>query len=310
MSRRSVPFQVVDVFAAEPFQGNPAGVVLQAAGLEDQDMRRIASELGPRETAFLVPVGEGAPADLRIRWFTSVCEVSMSGHAAIAAVHALEEAALLPAVGRGPSGEVAIQTAGGMLCASVERPGDPGVGGRPLVWLDLVAPVLTAAPFTPDAWAAALGGRAEWFLELPRPARSQDGDLIVFVRDFMILNDLRPRPEAIETYLRQHRLRGLCAVTTTTLDPSIDTQCRFFAPGIGIPEDPVTGSVHGPIAAGLIACGHADLHGGMAALACTQTAPSGRGGLVRVLAERQRDGHVEVRIGGECVTTIRGEITL
>ncbi len=310
MSRRSVPFQVADVFTAQAFQGNPVGVVLQAAGLQDREMGFIAAELGCGQTAFLVPVSRGDAADLRIRWFTPTCELSMSGHGAIAAVHVLDETGLLPPAGRGPCGEIAIETAAGMLWARVERSGDPGVGDRPLVWLDLPAPVLTAAPFTPDVWAAMLRACPEDFCREPGPVRSQDGDLIVFVKDFITLNALRPRHDALEAYTRPHRLRGLCAVTTATLDPSITTQCRYFAAGIGIPEDPVTGGVHGPIAAHLITCGRVGLHGDLAALTCTQASPAGRGGLVRVLAQRQSDGHVEVRIGGECVTTIRGELSM
>jgi len=82
------PFYLVDAFTHEPFQGNRAGVVLDAAGLTENHMQLIAREVGASETTFVLPPTDPR-ADVRFRWFTPAAEVSMCGHATVAGVHVL-----------------------------------------------------------------------------------------------------------------------------------------------------------------------------------------------------------------------------
>jgi PhzF family phenazine biosynthesis protein len=139
--------------------------------------------------------------------------------------------------------------------------------------------------------------------------RTQDGDVIVFVRDVLALNGLRPAFGDLAGWSTEHGVRGLCVSTISTLAPSISCQSRVFAPAAGINEDPVTGSVHGPLAAHLVACGVVRTFNNLAALTCVQSAPAGRAGLIRVLVQHQTDNRYDVRIGGQCVAVARGVLS-
>src|SRR5438477_13134056 len=86
------PCYVVDSFSARPPSGNPAGVLLDGAGLDARAMQRIANELKHSETAFPLPAREPTAA-LHLRWFTPEAEVAFCGHATLAAFHVLVEEA-------------------------------------------------------------------------------------------------------------------------------------------------------------------------------------------------------------------------
>ncbi|MCZ6652410.1 MAG: PhzF family phenazine biosynthesis protein, partial [Planctomycetota bacterium] len=89
---------------------------------------------------------------------------------------------------------------------------------------------------------------------------------------------------------------------------SIDVQSRFFAPAVGIDEDPVTGSVHGPLAAYLVGSGIVPTLRDMSALTCTQSHSSGRAGLIRVVVVCEAGAGYRVRIGGQCATVMKGKL--
>lgn len=301
----TLQYRIVDVFTAQPFDGNPAAVVLGAAGLSDERMRLIAAEFALSETAFVVPMVPGQSGDLALRWFTPTCEVDMCGHATLAAIHALLEEQLLP-IDVAQGGMVGIATKSGTLQAVLDPAPPPG--GSRIIWLDLIAPTLRPQLFAPDEWCELLQCSPDVFISHPPPVCTQDGDLIVFVAGPIALNELRPDMSALTRWLDRRQLCGLCIATTSTLAPSITVQSRLFAPNIGINEDPVTGNVHGPLAAHLMEHGMVPRFHDMAALTCIQRIPGGRGGLVRVLVQQQEDRHCEVRIGGECVTVARGTL--
>jgi trans-2,3-dihydro-3-hydroxyanthranilate isomerase len=298
VAKGELVFRKVDVFSSQPGQGNPAVVVLNGQGLTDDQMLRIAGEMKVSETAFVLPA-RSATADLRIRWFSPACEVNMCGHATIAAVHVLREHDLLPSVMESRS--LRIETKGGLLRAMIEAMGR--VNPRMIVWLNLVRPVLTPQLFEPLVWSPLLGTPQDAFTDSPPPVRTQDGDLIVFVPNVFSLNGVEPRMPALAAHCRATGIRGVCVSTANTLSPAITVQSRFFAPAVGVDEDPVTGSVHGPLAVHLVNAGVVKTYDGIAALTCTQATPAGRAGLVRALVQRQDDGYHDVRIGGECVTT-------
>ena len=301
----SLQYRIVDVFTNKPFDGNPAAVVLGAAGLSDEQMRLIAAEFALSETAFVVPVPSGQNADLALRWFTPTSEVSMCGHATLAAIHALLEEQLLP-IDLAQGGMITITTKGGTLQAVLDP--QPLANAPRILWLDLIAPTLRPQRYAPVDWAEVLQCPNDIFVPSPPPILTQDGDLIIFIGGVIALNDIRPDMPSLAKWLDQNKLRGLCVATTSTLAPSITVQSRLFAPNIGIQEDPATGSVHGPLAAHLLNNGLVPMFHDMGALTCLQRIPGGRGGLIRVLAQQQEDHHCEVRIGGECVTIARGSL--
>ena len=105
-------------------------------------------------------------------------------------------------------------------------------------------------------------------------------------------------------------LRGLSLATVNTLTPSIHVQSRFFAPTCGVDEDPVTGSVHGPLAAYLVGQGRVPIQDGLAGLSCVQGIPGGRTGLVHALVREDGVGGYRVRIAGRAVTVMTGALNV
>lgn len=314
-------YYVVDVFAHERYTGNAAAVVLDADELSDAEMQSIAGEFNLSETTFVLPP-ETRQATLRFRWFTPTTEVTMCGHATIAGVHALAEAGRLPPgtepgeVGERANGprsatdelppSALVETRSGVLSTFVEDL--PGGRVDQMIWLETPRPVLVPYPVAETRLARALG-LAEDAFDASLPAvKTQDGDLLVFVKDVVGLNDARPDFPGLREFQMRRGLRGVCLATKRTLTEAIHVQSRFFAPVAGIDEDPVTGSVHGPLAVYLVMHGHVPMEDRVAALRCTQAKPGGRAGVVYALVRRQNDDGYSVRIGGQAVTTMCGTL--
>lgn len=323
-------YRVVDVFTDQPYDGNPAAVVLDARDLSDTAMQRVAAEFNLSETTFVLPPDDPA-ADLRIRWFTPGCEVDLCGHATLAGVHALIEAGRLPDAALDRDGVLWIETRSGVLEAKAERTGPDGPGGAGaragrgadrrgaraaaegpglVIWLELPRPALEPYSLNPAIVREGLCV-ADDALDPNRPVMfTRDRDVIVMVRDFMALNGLRPNFGRLAELGAADRIRGFLVATSQTLTPSIRVQSRFFAPGVGINEDPVTGSAHGPLLAYLVHCGLVTPVDGVAGAMCVQRVPGGRGGLIHVLGRVVRGQLEEVQIGGRCRTVMRGVLAV
>jgi PhzF family phenazine biosynthesis protein len=313
------PCYIIDAFASEPYSGNPAAVVLDADGLDEATMQHVAAEFNLSETAFVLPpkgaalregadAGPAADLGIHLRWFTPTAEVAMCGHATIATAHALVESGRLPVGADTESVTLRIETLSGLLTAFIES--IPGVEGGCMIWLDLIDPILAPVTLAGNELGSVLNLSTEAFDTSLPIVQTQDDDLLAFVRDHGSLNDVRPDFAALAKLLAQHGVRGLCLATIHTLTPSISVQSRFFAPAVGIAEDPVTGSVHGPLAVHLVTQGVIPVQDGLAALTCTQGRPGGRTGLVHALVQPKGGGVCAVRIGGRAVTTVRGTLTV
>ena len=230
----------------------------------------------------------------------------MCGHATVAGIQALLEVGRIRHDDPASSTMLRIETKSGVLNGFVESV--PNRGDAPMIWLDLPDPVLTLMPLDLAELAGVFNaGSGIWDVELP-PTRTQDDDVMAFVRDFGVLNSLRPNFTALGELMNGRKLRGLCVSTVRTVTPSVAVQSRFFAPGVGINEDPVTGSVHGPLAAYLTNRGLVALHDGLAVLMCVQGIPGGRTGLLHALVQPQDSGRFGVRIGGRAVTVMSGTL--
>ena len=207
-------FFQVDAFALAPLGGNPAGVVPLESWLPGELMLAVAAENNLAETAFFVP-DAGGPADFHLRWFTPTTEVDLCGHATLATAFVLFE--LL-----GWRGErIRFRSRSGPL--AVRRDGD-------LIELDF--PAQPGAPYGPDAAVAAAIGVAPRELLLAE-------DLMAVLEDQAAVRAVRPDFAAIAAL----PARGLI-VTAPGEDPEVDFVSRFFAPAVGVPEDPATGSAH------------------------------------------------------------------
>jgi PhzF family phenazine biosynthesis protein len=227
-------------------------------------MQHVAREMNLADTAFLVQRTDG----FDLRWFTPGVEVDLCGHATLASAHVLWEEGRLP-----PEEVARFHTRSGVLTAS--RSGD-------LIWLDFPAtPAQPAAP--PTDLEAALGAAPRWVGRTPF-------DYLVELDSDAAVRSLVPnlaRLAAIEA-------RGI-VVTARAADQDGDFVSRFFAPAIGIPEDPVTGSTHCALAPFWAARLHRNELVGYQA--------SARGGTVRTRLQGDR-----VLLGGKAVTVVRGEI--
>ena len=254
----------VDAFTDCAFAGNPAAVCILQAPRPDEWMRHVAREMNLSETAFLLPCDGG----YNLRWLTPAVEVDLCGHATLASAHVLWEDGHLP-----PGRQARFHTRSGLLTA--DRRGD---------WIEMDFPAKLAAPAeAPPELLAALGVKAT---AVCRNAF----DYLVEVGSEATLRSLSPD----YTALRKLPVRGII-VTAPGASSGFDFVSRFFAPGAGVDEDPVTGSAHvalGPYWGAKL--GKTEM---------TAYQASTRGGVVRVRVNGDR-----VILGGQAVTVMTAEL--
>jgi trans-2,3-dihydro-3-hydroxyanthranilate isomerase len=292
---RAVAIAQVDSFAARPFGGNPAVVVLEASGLAEDDLPRIAAELRAPGTAFVFPP-DLAGTDRRVRVFAR--EVSYSGHTTLATAHALLEAGV-------GGGKLVLATGAGPVAIEAEHD-----GGRALIWQSPPLPRcepadMDLAPLF-ETLGLARGEVADW----APPCFTPERDLLVPVRSLAALRALAPDHAALAAHAAGARVRGLALVSRETLEPASATHMRFFAPHIGVPEDIVTGSAHAALGAWLADAGLLDGSDGPTRFVGEQG--DGLGRPARLLVEVARAGGrpTRVRIGGTAVTVLTGTLRL
>lgn len=255
----------VDAFTRTPFAGNPAAVCLLDDPAPEAWMQSVAAEMNLSETAFLHPEANG----FRLRWFTPKKEVRLCGHATLASAHVLWESSVLP-----PHAQARFHTLSGLLTAELE--GD---------WIAMDFPArVHAACQPPEGLLAALGAdpisvncrETVYLLELENEAAVR-----AMTPDFAALSRLPVRS---------------VIVTARSEQPEFDIVSRYFAPAVGINEDPVTGSAHCALAP------YWSTKLGKQELSAFQA--SARGGALRVRLVGER-----VILCGQAVTVLSGELT-
>jgi len=227
-----------DAFTTTPGTGNPAGVVLDAEGLSDVEMQRIAARVGFSETAFVVP---SATADLCLRYFTPGYEVDLCGHATMASFAALVEA------GRIGPGRYLTETKAGTLPMDVALDGD-----RPAVTMRQAAPRFEPYDGVVADVASVLGlDTVDIDTALPIVYGSTGlWSLVIPIRGLEPFGRMRPQNARFPEILRQIPTAAIHAFCRETIDPSADMHARHFAPpATGLVEDPVTGTASGVLGA-------------------------------------------------------------
>ena len=304
--RANVQFRLVDAFAERAYTGNPAGVVLDADGLDDRQMQTLAREVNASETAFICGSND-LHRPMRLRWFTPSSEVGFCGHATLAAAHAWTEMAGARALLGKPEPKIEFETAAGLLVLTPEILSENE--DRIVWWLAMPDPKLTPDNTNPMKLTAALGLTMEDLDESIPIMRTRDDDVIMLIRTWRALVELKPNLQELKRMSEKFRIRGVLVSTLETLNDFMHVVSRFFAPAVGIDEDPVTGSVHGPLAVLLTVNELVPMTRDKAALNCLQGRPGGRTGVVRALVRSTPQGYC-VSVGGMTHTTIRGEMLI
>lgn len=255
----------VDAFTGELFKGNPAAVCLLEKPKPDEWMLKLAQEMNLSETAFLLPIEEG----FSLRWFTPKVEVHLCGHATLASAHVLFENELVPA-----DQDARFSTRSGELTARHTPDG-----------VELDFPTMIPHFTTPSqALLDALGVK-------PIAMLAYGNKHLIEVETEAEVFDLQPD----FTTLLRFSGRGVSITARSIPTSQYDFVSRYFAPWIGINEDPVTGSAHcalGPYWAAKL--GKTELH-------AYQASPRGGSLEVRVTAKR-------TYLTGKAVTVFAGKL--
>ena len=258
-----IPVYQIDAFTDRAFGGNPAAICPLETWLEDDVMQAIAAENNLSETAFFVANGND---NYHLRWFTPTDEVDLCGHATLATASLLLDR-LTP-----EADEVSFETRSGTL--TVVRDGTR---------LDMDFPALPASEIPlPDGFADAIGGEPVAFLRA--------------VKNMAVFEDEATVRAITPDFGYIAGLEGMGLIITAPGDES-DCASRYFAPQVGIDEDPVTGSAHCTIVPYWSdRLGKADIHARQV---------SARSGDLYCRMDAQR-----VRMGGQAVLFLSGQIDL
>ena len=204
-----IPIYQVDAFTGEVFHGNPAAVCPLERWLDEPLMQAIAAENNLSETAFVVARGR----DYDIRWFTPAAEVDLCGHATLASAWVVFnwlDAMRTSVTFHSKSGPLVVERAGELL--AMEFPARPAAACEP-----------------PAGLSEALG-------VTPRET--------LLSRDLLAVLEGEAEVRALAPDFGRIKALGFHAVCVTAPGRDCDFVSRFFAPLIGVPEDPVTGSAH------------------------------------------------------------------
>lgn len=208
----AIPYYHVDAFASELFQGNPAGVCILSEFPTVGTMQKIAAENRHSETAFIVPRSDG---DFDLRWFTPEVEDNLCGHATLASAFVL-------ALREHSSWPVRFHTGSGILTVLKTQGG-----------FETDFPARRAqACATPAGLLSALG-----LTEVQ----------VMKSRDYLVIVDRADQVLALSpdfAALVKVDMGDAGSIVTAPGEGDVDYVCRFFAPSVGINEDPATGSIH------------------------------------------------------------------
>ena len=279
-------FDIVDVFTDRAFAGNQLAVVHRARTLRTEQMQAIAQEFGLSETAFTMSP-TNARATYKLRIFTPTRELPFAGHPSIGAAWALAFADMIRV------GDVVQECGAGLLPVRVDAGGARVTGGAPESGPDLPAAGLAAAvglgtddldPDLPAGIAAA--GIPFAFLPVRADAVAR----------------AQPDPAAIRT-----ATPGLTGLSVVAVDQEkLQVHARVFCPGVGVTEDPATGSAG--VALGVFLGGRGALPDGWSTLTVAQGAEIGRPSRLEVGVRCDRGAVAETAVRGEVRMVAKGEL--
>jgi len=290
----------IDSFTKETFKGNPAGVVYNADGLSDEQMKKIARELNNSETAFILPpTVENAHG--RIRYFTPTTEVPICGHATIAAMYvkALEEdlessvfnmqtkAGVLPFEVIKKANDYKIIMTQGKI--EFSEPFDKDISNRIIKAIGLTATDLDS----------------KCPIQIVSTGHSK---VLIGIRSKETLNQLKPDYLKLIELSNEIHCNGYYVFVLGQQTDDILIHGRMFAPAVGINEDPVTGNANGPLGAYLIKHKLVNYNKDMYQFKIQQGQAINRVGHMEVQVIIKDDQPSQIRIIGQATTVFKTKI--
>ena len=292
----------VDSFTKERFKGNPAGVVVNADGLNDYQMQQVARELNNSETAFLF-AADDKDCDGVIRYFTPKTEVPTCGHATIAAMYAKAIEDKLD------SCVLKIKTRIGVLPFEIiKEDGDFRV-------------IMTQGTFevgptfdeeTTQRLLTALGlDDTDTDKKCPiQIASTGHSKVMIGIKSRAKLDALSPNYHDLAELSKQISCNGFFVFTFDSERKDTLTYGRMFAPAIGINEDPVTGNANGPLGGYLVHNKIVNYENNLFEFNGRQGEAIGRQGVVKVSVKIENEKPVLIQIKGDAVVVFRTEIEI
>ena len=315
---REYRFLQTDVFTDQVFAGNPLAVFPEAEGLSGEEMQRIAAEMNLSETAFVLPPTD-VKALCRLRIFTPNSELPLAGHPVVGTFFALARRGGLGL------GERLRRLGNGSLriyqeCGAGVLPVDIRMrdGEVEQVVMTQSPPRFFGKCDDREALAACLGlGQDEVAPEAGPPAQVVSTalpQLMVPVRSLRSIERLECDPAATRALLAREEVGSDCMMVFSTrcVHDASAAHARMFAPGLGVHEDPATGSAAGALGAWLVRYGQAGPAGmDSVRLTIEQGFEMGRPSLIHVEVERSGDGRPSVvRVGGQAVEVAEGVLRI
>ena len=297
----------VDVFTATPFGGNPLAVFPEAEGLNTDDMQRLAREMNLSETTFVLPP-QAAGADFKVRIFTPAAELPFAGHPVVGTHWVLAHLGRVDL--REPVTQVRFELGVGVLPADLHVSG--GQVERVVMTQD--RPTFHAVLEDVTDLAAGLGLAPEAIIATGLPVQVVSTgvpQMMVPVRSLAEVQGLDAGELNIAALNRAcHAVGTQCVMVFTfeTERPEATVHVRMFAPLLGVPEDPATGSANGALGAYLVHHRAVPLTGPTVHVLSEQGAEINRPSTLYVEVDSAGEEITAVRVGGEVVPVVEGVV--
>lgn len=299
--RRQVDVVQVDVFTDVPFGGNPAAVVLGADNLREAIMVNIAQEMNVRETVF---ISKSRSADFRFRYKTPTGELNFSGHPTIAGFLALVDEGMIQL--KSDINAMSLETKAGNLDVDIVR---NDVSRLHEVQITHKRPQFLDT-YDPREYAEAFGLSLADILS-PNPLQTVSTGtphLMIPVNTKRSLDRIKPDWEKLEDFHRQGDYASISVFTRDTRKPTSDAQVRHFAPALGVPEDPVSGSAAGSLGSYIIQYGFMEPMYPVTSIVIEQGHYVGRPGKIFVEVRGDQEGIEQVKVSGTGVPVLKGRL--
>jgi len=300
---KNFEIRVVDVFTKEAFTGNPLAVVLEAQDLTAKEMQKIAAEMNLSETTFVLPPTESR-ANYKIRIFTPLKEIPFAGHPSIGTAFVLAEENRFNL--KEPVTTVHQELGIGVLPIDIYvqnktvqmimmTQGQPRFG--PIIKdVNVVAKVLGVVP--EEVTKTGLS---------PQIVSTGLNQLMVPIKSLDTLANLQPDFPLVKQLEERLGFLGCYVFTLETLNPKASVHVRFFAPSVAVREDPATGSAAGGLGAYLLRWRALPIKEPLT-FVIEQGYEMGRPSTIHVEVEHKNYQPTKVRVGGQAVMVLKGQI--